>query len=495
MAFSIDGEVDGWFTDDTPARFRAYGWQVIDGVDGHDAAEIADAIALAQENTTAPTLIACRTQIGFGAPTLAGTAATHGAPLGAEEIAATRAVLGWEDAPFVIPQDIYEGWSLTEKGLALEESWQAMWEAYAAAYPDLAADYDRRQTTDVPSNWSEICEEAITTIRKIDQPIATRKASWHCLQALGPLLPELMGGSADLSGSNCTAWSGSNDFSKDNRTGNYVRYGVREFGMAAIMNGMALHSGLLPYGGTFLTFLDYMRNAVRLSAMMQQRIVYVFTHDSIGLGEDGPTHQPVEHAALLRLTPGVHAWRPADATETMVAWQQAITYQGPSCLLLTRQSVPPLSVTDEQITSMAQGGYVLSDVDDAQGILIATGSEVELALQAQSKLGAAGIRLRVVSMPCAAVFLQQSKDYQESVLPASLTKRVAIEAAAEDYWYRFVGLQGAVIGLSRFGVSAPAADAYAYLGIAVEAIVDKVQYLLNDSVTASSKHITETMGE
>ena len=475
---SIDGDVSGWFQDDTIKRFEAYGWQVIADVDGHDPEAISQAIEQAQAEALKPTLIACRTQIGFGSPKMVGTAKVHGSPLGEDEVVATREALNWPHAAFEIPDEIRLAWSCCERGDELHAEWQARWQMYQDAFPSHAQELRRRQAGQMPAGWAEWGQQIFDSMQSAKQSIATRQASRQCLERMGLILPELMGGSADLTGSNCTDWSESTDFTASNRQGNYLRYGVREFAMAAIMNGLALYGGLLPYGGTFLVFSDYMRNAMRLSALMQQRVVYVLTHDSIGLGEDGPTHQPVEHLAMCRLTPGLDVWRPADAAETWVAWQSAVEKQGPSVLCLSRQSVPALSHCGASAADVAKGGYILSDRDNAQALIIATGSECQLALAAQEQLDALGVAVRVISMPCVSVFLAQPVDYQQSVLPPAIQARVAVEAAAADYWYRFVGLSGKVVGMTSFGLSAPAKEIYEDLGITSGAVTAAVQSVL-----------------
>lgn len=475
---SIDGDVQGWFTDNTPERFNAYGWQVITDVDGHNAASIQRAIQQAKQETGKPTLICCKTKIGFGSPNKQGTAGAHGAPLGDDEIAKTREQLGWTHKPFDIPEDVYAAWDARERGRAYEDEWNVLFAKYEQQYPELASEFLRRQQRHLPDNFAKHSEQFIQNQQDKAAVTATRKASKSAIDAYAPMLPELVGGSADLTGSNCTAWSGSKVISRDDKSGNYIEYGVREFGMSAIMNGMALHRGFIPFGGTFLVFSDYARNAIRLSAMMQQPVIYVLTHDSIGLGEDGPTHQPIEHAAMLRMTPNLSVWRPCDTVETAVAWQQAIESQSANCLLLTRQNVAHQTRNEQALANIKRGGYVLwqgSDDDDV--ILIATGSEVELAVTAAQQLQQDGVHCRVVSMPCADVFKAQDAAYRESVLPSSVEKRIAIEAGASDYWWQFVGLRGQVIGIDRFGMSAPYQQIYKALGITVEHIVQTAQAL------------------
>ena len=465
---SIDGNVDGWFTDDTPKRFEAYGWHVIPKVDGHDFDAIEQAIINAQASDK-PTLICCQTTIGYGSPKFAGSEKSHGSPLGSEEIAATRQALNWPHPAFSIPEEIREDWNNQQCGQQQDEAWQQLLVDYQTNHPKLYAEFFRRVNKQLPIDWSG--SEFIQTSVTEAQTIASRKASQNCLEAYGSALPELFGGSADLAGSNNTIWSGSKAISAESFNGNYLHYGVREFGMAAIMNGLALHGGFIPYGGTFLVFSDYARNAIRLSAMMKQQVIYVLTHDSIGLGEDGPTHQPIEHAAMLRLTPNLMVWRPADATETAVAWQQSLLKSdAPSCLLLSRQNLPALP--HKNIADIQKGGYILHEPSGSlDGIFIATGSEVQLALEASHQLSQQGKNWRVVSMPCTEAFDSQESSYQEHVLPKSQRARIAIEAASSDYWSKYVGLDGEVIGLSTFGVSAPAATAYQHFEITVENIV------------------------
>jgi transketolase len=478
---SIDGEVDGWFTDDTAKRFEAYGWQVIDNVDGHDAAAIAAAIDRAVAETERPTIICCKTIIGFGAPNKQGTASTHGAPLGEDEIAAARKELGWESAPFDIPADIAAAWDATERGAAAESSWNEAFAAYNAEYPELAAELARRMAGKRPHGWCKHADKAIAEIAAEGAKMATRQASLRALNAFAPLLPEMAGGSADLTGSNLTKHATSIPVSGDDARGNYVWFGVREFGMTAICNGLRLHGGFIPYSGTFLTFSDYSRNALRMAALMKLQNILVYTHDSIGLGEDGPTHQPVEHTASLRLMPNMSVWRPCDTVETAVAWKQAIENEGgPTSLVLTRQGLPHQERTAGQIADIARGGYVLKDCDGMPGILlIATGSEVELAMSAADALAADGIKARVVSMPCTDAFDAQDADYRESVLPAAVSARVAIEAGVTEGWWRYVGTHGRVIGLDRFGESAPANELFEHFGFTTDNVVAVVKDLLN----------------
>jgi transketolase len=474
---SIDGHVEGWFTDDTPARFAAYGWNVIAGIDGHDAAAVHAAVMAAREQSLSPqgrpTLICCRTVIGQGSPNKAGTHDVHGAALGAAEVAATRAALGWEAAPFELPSDVATAWNARAQGASAQAAWQARFARYQARFPEQAAEFLRRMKGELPSDWTPRLQAALQAIADKTDPIATRKASQNALDALAPLLPEFFGGSADLTGSNLTNFKGCVTAGRDVR-GNHLSYGVREFGMAAMMNGMALHGGLLPYGGTFLTFSDYSRNAVRMAALMKLRVVHVFTHDSIGLGEDGPTHQAVEHVPSLRLIPGLDVWRPADGLETAVAWASAVERRdGPSALALSRQNLPQVVRQTDRVAHIRRGGYVLSDAPQPRAIIIATGSEVSIALEAQAALAEQGIAVRVVSMPCTAVFDRQDAAWQDAVLPGALPA-VAIEAAHPDFWRKYVGRQGAVIGIASFGESAPAKDLYAHFGITARAVVDAV---------------------
>ena len=462
---SIDGEVHGWFTDDTPKRFEAYGWQVVPGVDGHDAAAIEVAIKAAKAETQRPTLICCKTIIGWGAPNKQGTEATHGAPLGEAEVAAAREKLGWTAPPFVVPDEIRAGWDARTRGAAAEKSWQQRLSAYRAAHPELAAEFERRLRGELPAGWHEKLQDFVAATIEKPAALATRSSSQQVLNVLGAAIPEMLGGSADLTGSNNTNHKLSKSVVDPADGGNYVHYGVREFGMCAMMNGVALHGGFIPYGGTFLVFSDYARNALRMSALMKQRVVLVFTHDSIGLGEDGPTHQPVEHVASLRLIPNMRLWRPCDTVETAVAWADAIDHaDGPTSLVLTRQALPLMPRTPQQVAAVKRGGYVLVDSDGApECVLIATGSEVGVAVEAAKLLTAQGRRVRVVSMPCTSLFDAQDAAYRASVLPAG-TKRVAIEAGSRDGWWRYVGLDGAVVGMDTFGASAPAKRLFEHFG-------------------------------
>jgi len=475
---SIDGEVEGWFTDDTPKRFESYGWQVI-SVDGHNPEEIKAAIIAAKAETTKPTMICCKTIIGFGSPAKQGTHDCHGAPLGADEIIATRKALGWNYGDFEIPEDIYAGWDNKEQGQAAEQSWDEKFAAYASAYPELAAEYKRRVNNELPADWEAKSSAYITDLQDNQANIATRKASQNCIEAYGAMLPELLGGSADLAPSNLTMWSGTKAITADDADGNYLHYGVREFAMAAIINGIALHKGFAPYGATFLMFMEYARNALRMSALMKQRAIQVFTHDSIGLGEDGPTHQPVEQIASLRLTPNMNTWRPCDSVESAVAWKFAIeSFDAPSSLIFSRQNLKPQARDAQQLADVAKGGYVLVDsATPAEIILIATGSEVELAVQSAAELTAQGKAVRVVSIPCTEQFELQSAEYKESVLPAAVTKRVAIEAGIADYWYKYVGLNGQVIGMTTFGESAPADQLFEMFGFTVKNVVETANSL------------------
>ena len=476
---SIDGNTDGWFTDDTPARFEAYGWQVVRNVNGHDPVEIKTAIDTALKATDKPTLICCRTTIGFGSPNKAGKESSHGAPLGKEELEATRAALEWPYGPFEIPADIYAGWNKVEAGKALEAEWNALFDAYAAQYPEQAAELKRRASGELPADFAAQADAYIAKVQAEGPVIASRKASQNAIEAFAPLLPELVGGSADLAHSNLTLWKASKSVSSTDPNANYVYYGVREFGMTAIANGLALHGGFVPFDATFLVFSDYARNGVRMSALIPAHAIHVYTHDSIGLGEDGPTHQPVEHLASLRYIPNNDVWRPCDAVESAVAWKQAIVRQdGPSCLVFSRQNLPHQPRTDAQVSEIARGGYVLADADGTPDvILIATGSEVGLATQAKATLDAQGIKTRVVSMPSTDVFDRQDAAYRESVLPKAVRKRVAVEAGVTDFWRKYVGLDGAVVGLDRFGASAPAGDLYKYFNITTEAVVEAAKAL------------------
>lgn len=476
---SIDGHVEGWFTDDTVKRFEAYGWHVIPAVDGHSPEAINAAIEAAKAETGKPTLICCRTIIGYGSPNKSGSHDCHGSPLGNDEIAAARAFLKWDHAPFVIPADIAAEWNAQEKGAALEADWAAKFAAYEAAHPTLAAEFKRRTAGELPANWAAESAKIIETLQANPAKIATRKASQNSLEAFGKLLPEFMGGSADLAPSNLTMWSGSKSLTNDDASGNYIHYGVREFGMSAIMNGIALHGGFIPYGATFLMFMEYARNALRMAALMKLRAIFVYTHDSIGLGEDGPTHQPVEQIASLRLTPNMSTWRPCDQVESAIAWKHAIERtDGPTSLIFSRQNLAQMDRTAQQLADTAKGGYVLKDcAGTPELILIATGSEVELAVAAYEQLTAKGRAVRVVSLPSTDVFDAQSAEYKESVLPSSVTKRVAIEAGIADYWYKYVGFGGKIIGMTTFGESAPAELLFKEFGFTVENVVATAESL------------------
>ncbi|MCX0434437.1 transketolase [Aeromonas veronii] len=476
---SIDGHVEGWFTDDTVKRFEAYGWHVIPAVDGHSPEAINAAIEAAKAETGKPTLICCRTIIGYGSPNKSGSHDCHGSPLGNDEIAAARAFLKWDHAPFVIPADIAAEWNAQEKGAKLEADWAAKFAVYEAAHPTLAAEFKRRTAGELPANWAAESAKIIETLQANPAKIATRKASQNSLEAFGKLLPEFMGGSADLAPSNLTMWSGSKSLTNDDASGNYIHYGVREFGMSAIMNGIALHGGFIPYGATFLMFMEYARNALRMAALMKQRAIFVYTHDSIGLGEDGPTHQPVEQIASLRLTPNMSTWRPCDQVESAIAWKHAIERtDGPTSLIFSRQNLAQMDRTAQQLADTAKGGYVLKDcAGTPELILIATGSEVELAVAAYEQLTAKGRAVRVVSLPSTDVFDAQSAEYKESVLPSSVTKRVAIEAGIADYWYKYVGFGGKIIGMTTFGESAPAELLFKEFGFTVENVVATAESL------------------
>ncbi|KTD72561.1 transketolase [Legionella tucsonensis] len=476
---SIDGKVESWFTDDTAQRFRAYQWQVIEAIDGHDMDAIEQAILKAQANTSQPTLIICKTIIGLGT-SVAGSEKAHGSALGAKDVANVREFFKWNHEPFVIPDALYQQWNHAEQGEKEEQQWLMLLNEYQQHYPQEHYEFLRRINGDLPDDWQSQIHTFFEQCRSNDKAIATRKASQQCIEHFARMLPEMLGGSADLTGSNNTDWSGSKAITGEDYTGNYLYYGVREFGMAAIMNGIAVHGGFIPYGGTFLVFADYARNAVRLSALMKQRVIYVFTHDSIGLGEDGPTHQPVEHASMLRMTPGMSVWRPADLMETAVAWKFALEHHnGPTSLLLSRQNLPALPHSATAAELIKKGGYTIMDCDGTpDAILIATGSEVQLALAAAEQVKTRGLQVRVVSMPCVERFLEQDQSYKNEVLPQNIHTRIAIEAASSAYWYQFVGLHGAVIGLDRFGVSAPANQAYQYLDITVERIIKTLEKLV-----------------
>ena len=476
---SIDGEVHGWFTDDTPKRFEAYGWRVIRNVDGHDADAVRSALAQATTSTDKPTLICCKTIIGFGAPNKQGKESSHGAALGADEVAAARAALGWSDAAFHVSDAIYGGWDARGKGAERETAWNAKFAKYKSAHPDTAAEFERRLAGELPADWSDYANAYVRKLQTDGPTVASRKASQMALDAFGPKLPELIGGSADLAGSNLTIWKGSKDVNSNDAHANYIYYGVREFGMSAISNGLALHGGFIPYDATFLVFSDYARNAVRMSALIPAHAIHVYTHDSIGLGEDGPTHQPIEHVASLRMIPRNHVWRPCDAVESAVAWKAAIERKdGPSCLIFSRQNLPHQARSDDQLALIELGGYVLSDPNATFDVLlIATGSEIDLAMKAMHVLTKDGVAVRVVSMPCANVFDRQPQAYRDAVLPPACRRRIAIEAGVTDYWRKYVGLDGEVIGIDTFGASAPADALFKHFGFTVENVVAAVKRL------------------
>ncbi len=477
---SIDGHVEGWFSDDTPKRFEAYGWHVIPAVDGHDADAINAAIEAAKAETSRPTLICTKTIIGFGSPNKAGSHDCHGAPLGNDEIKAAREFLGWEHAPFEIPADIYAAWDAKQAGASKEAAWNEKFAAYAKAYPAEAAEYKRRVAGELPANWEAATSEIIANLQANPANIASRKASQNALEAFGKLLPEFMGGSADLAPSNLTMWSGSKSLTAEDFSGNYIHYGVREFGMTAIINGIALHGGFVPYGATFLMFMEYARNAMRMAALMKVQNIQVYTHDSIGLGEDGPTHQPVEQIASLRMTPNMSTWRPCDQVESAVAWKLAIERKdAPSALIFSRQNLAQQPRSAEQVANIAKGGYILKDcAGQPELILIATGSEVELAVAAYEQLSAEGKAVRVVSMPSTDAFDKQDAAYREAVLPAAVTKRIAIEAGIADFWYKYVGFGGRIIGMTSFGESAPAGELFKLFGFTTENVVKQAKELL-----------------
>lgn len=477
---SIDGEVEGWFTDDTPKRFESYGWHVVPGVDGHDAEAIKAAIEAARASDK-PSLICCRTLIGKGSPNKEGTESCHGAPLGADEIALVRETIGWPHAPFEVPADVYAGWDAKEKGSKLESEWEQRFEAYCEAHPELGVELARRLSGDLPEDFAKKAQAYIEQCQQEGNTIASRKASQNTLNVYGPLLPELLGGSADLAGSNLTLWSGAEGVESGNASGNYLYYGVREFGMSAMMNGIALHGGFVPYGATFLMFMEYARNAVRMAALMQQRSIFVYTHDSIGLGEDGPTHQPVEQLTSLRSTPNLSTWRPCDAVESAVCWKAALERsEGPSALIFSRQGLQHQDRDAEQLAAIARGGYVLKDCEGKpEAILIATGSEVQLAVEAAEALTAQGKQIRVVSMPSTNVFDAQDAAYKESVLPSDVLARVAVEAGHKDFWYKYVGLDGRIVGMETFGESAPAGDLLKEFGFTVDNVVAAVTETLD----------------
>ncbi|ELY3465973.1 transketolase [Cronobacter universalis] len=476
---SIDGETEGWFTDDTAKRFEAYHWHVVHEIDGHDPEAIKRAIEEAKQVTDKPSLIICRTVIGFGSPNKAGKEESHGAALGEEEVALTRKQLGWNYPPFEIPDEVYKGWDAKEKGRQVEASWNEKFAAYQEAYPELAAEFNRRMGGEMPKNWQQVTQEYIEKLQAEPAKIASRKASQNALNVYGPVLPELLGGSADLAPSNLTIWSGSTSL-KEDPAGNYIHYGVREFGMTAIANGIAHHGGFVPYTATFLMFVEYARNAARMAALMKARQIMVYTHDSIGLGEDGPTHQAVEQLASLRLTPNFSTWRPCDQVETAVAWKAAIErHNGPTALILSRQNLAQIERSPQQLKDVARGGYILKDAGGKPDlILIATGSEVEIAVQAAERLRGDGVAVRVVSLPSTDVFDAQDEAYRESVLPSDVSARVAVEAGIADYWYKYVGLKGAIVGMTGYGESAPAEKLFPYFGFTVENVVEKARKVL-----------------
>ena len=477
---SIDGHVDGWFTDNTPQRFEAYGWHVIADVDGHDPVAISKAVKMAKAMTDQPTMICCKTTIGFGSPNKAGSHACHGAALGQDEINLTKAALGWDHEAFIVPENVYAGWDAKAKGAKAEAEWNEKFAAYQAAHPELAAEYERRMAGDLPATWAKDADAFVAAVNAEAKTTATRLSSLAAIEGFANLLPEIFGGSADLGCSNMTEWKGYKPMRADKPDANYINYGVREFGMSAIMNGLALHGGVIPFGATFLMFSEYARNALRMASLMKIRSIFVYTHDSIGLGEDGPTHQPVEQTATLRLIPGMQVWRPCDAVETTVSWKAAIERQdGPSVLVFSRQNLPHVPRTDAQIAAIYRGGYVLKDTDgQADAIIIATGSEVELALKAADELAAKGKKIRVVSMPSTNIFDAQDAAYRESVLPAAVTQRVAVEAGVTDLWWKYVGTNGKIVGLDRFGESAPAPALFKEFGFTVENVVKNVEAVL-----------------
>ena len=479
---SIDGEVEAWFTDNTPARFESYGWQVIPSIDGHNADAIAGAIDSALTDTDRPTLICCKTIIGKGAPNKQGTESCHGAPLGGDEVAATRAALGWEYPPFEIPKDISEAWNAKDRGARTESEWQGRWAGYEAAHPALAGEFSRRMAGQLPANFETAMNDYIGLCAETAADVASRKASQQTLNVMGPVVPELLGGSADLAGSNLTLWGGSKGIDAKDASGNYIFYGVREFAMSAIMNGLALHKGFIPYGATFLIFMEYARNAVRMAALMRQRVIFVYTHDSIGLGEDGPTHQPVEQLTALRSTPNLETWRPCDTVESAVAWKAAAQrHDGPSALVFSRQTLPHQYRAEESLRNIERGGYILVDeVGELDAIIIATGSEVALAVDAAASLSEQGKGVRVVSMPSAERFCSQDASYREQVLPSHVLARVAVEAAHADYWHKFVGLDGRIVGMTSFGESAPGDLLMQEFGFTVDNVVSAVQDVLLD---------------
>ena len=474
---SIDGEIEGWFTDDTPARFEAYGWHVVRDVDGHDPDAVAAAFDEAVGETSRPSLICCKTTIGKGSPNKEGTESCHGAPLGSDEIALTREALGWGHDPFVVPDDVYAHWDARTSGAEAEAAWQSLYDAYKRDCPELADEFQRRMAGELPAEFLTGVDDFIAQCVANESDVASRKASQQAIAAIAPTLPELLGGSADLAGSNLTLWPGATGADASDAEGNYVYYGVREFAMAAMMNGIALHGGFIPYGGTFLIFMEYARNAVRMAALMKQRAIYVFTHDSVGLGEDGPTHQPVEQLTAMRSTPNLDTWRPCDAVESAIAWKQAILRSdGPSALVFSRQTLPHQVGAAERVSDVTRGAYILREEQgELEAVIIATGSEVALAIEAAEKLSAAGRGVRVVSMPCAEVFQRQDVEYRESVLPSHLLARVAVEASHQDWWYKYVGLDGRVVGMNSFGESAPGPVLMKEFGFTVENVIEAVE--------------------
>lgn len=474
---SIDGEIEGWFTDDTPARFEAYGWHVVRDVDGHDPDAVAAAFDEAVGETSRPSIICCKTTIGKGSPNKEGKESCHGAPLGADEIALTREALGWAHDPFVVPDDVYAHWDARTSGAQAEAAWQSQFDAYKNDCPELADEFQRRMAGELPAEFLTGVDDFIAQCVANESDVASRKASQQAIAAIAPKLPELLGGSADLAGSNLTLWPGATGADASNAEGNYIYYGVREFAMAAMMNGIALHGGFIPYGGTFLIFMEYARNAVRMAALMKQRAIYVFTHDSVGLGEDGPTHQPVEQLTAMRSTPNLDTWRPCDAVESAIAWKQAILRSdGPSALVFSRQTLPHQVGAAERVSDVARGAYILREEHgELEAVIIATGSEVALAIEAAEKLSAAGRGVRVVSMPCAEVFERQDVEYRESVLPSHLLARVAVEASHQDWWYKYVGLDGRVVGMNSFGESAPGPVLMKEFGFTVENVIEAVE--------------------
>jgi transketolase len=485
---SIDGNVQGWFKDNTPLRFEAYGWHVISAIDGHNSEAIRQAILDAQAVTDKPTIICCKTKIGWGSPNLVGTAATHGAALGEKEVAAARTHLNWPHEPFIIPEAIYTSWNAQQKGEQYESAWTTLFNEYQNRYPELASEFLRRMGNQLPDTWASQADAFLQNTNEKKQSVATRKASQLCLDQYANLLPEMMGGSADLTESNCTNWQGMKVFNQEFPEGRYIHYGVREFGMSAIMNGLALYGGVLPFGGTFLTFSDYARNAIRLAALMRQRVIFVYTHDSIGLGEDGPTHQPIEHLPSLRLIPHLSVWRPCDTVETAVAWRAGIERKGPTSLLLSRQALPFQERSDHQLALIPCGGYILfNDEKHIDAILIATGSEVAIAMEAAKQLRNEEIFVRVVSMPSVDTFLSQDETYREEVLPSTVVARVAIEAAASGDWYQFVGIHGKVVGIDRFGASAPAKEVFKDCGITVERVVAMTKEVIYSVASAAHR--------